>query len=232
LKNDATILPEGSAAAPVSRADIVLHTSAATNVAGAWRATSDATAADGVALWNQNQGAAKIASASASPANYVDLTFEADAGRAYRLWIRGRADDDCWCNDSVFVQFSNSVGANGAAVFRIGTTDATVVNLEDAPGAGVAGWGWQDNGYGTGVLGPLISFNVSGPQTMRIQVREDGFRFDQIVLSSQAYLTTAPGALKNDATILPSGTLSGPTATSSAAPGASERQDVFLLQLR
>jgi len=35
-----------------------------------------------------------------------------------------------------------------------------------------------------------------------VQVREDGYQFDQIVLSSKQYLTSAPGALKNDTTVL------------------------------
>jgi hypothetical protein len=35
-----------------------------------------------------------------------------------------------------------------------------------------------------------------------VQVREDGYHFDQIVLSSQKYLAVAPGTLKNDSTIL------------------------------
>ena len=90
----------------------------------------------------------------------------------------------------------------GNAVARIGSTGSYVINLEDASNAGVAGWGWQDNGYGTGVLGPVVKFAVTGPQTLRLQTREDGFRIDQIVLSSGTYLTSAPGALKNDATIL------------------------------
>ena len=100
------------------------------------------------------------------------------------------------------VQFSSSVDGAGAPIYRIGSTSSTVVNLEDASGAGVSGWGWQDNGYGTNVLGPVIYFAADGTQTLRVQVREDGYTFDQIVLSSQKYLTTAPGALKNDATII------------------------------
>ena len=56
-------------------------------------------------------------------------------------------------------------------------------NLEDCSGCGVSGWGWQDNGYGTGVLGPLIYFSDDGPQTIRMQTREDGLSIDQIVLS-------------------------------------------------
>ena len=50
----------------------------------------------------------KITTASATPANYFELTFNAEAGRGYRLWIRGKADSNNWANDSVFVQFTNS----------------------------------------------------------------------------------------------------------------------------
>ena len=48
-----------------------------------------------------------------------------------------------------------------------------------------------------------VYFATTGPQTIRIQVREDGLALDQIVLSSDRYLTTSPGAFKNDTTILP-----------------------------
>jgi hypothetical protein len=96
------------------------------------------------------------------------------------------------------------VNGSGQAVYRIGTTDSAVVNLEDASGAGLSGWGWQDNGWGVGVLGPEIHFATDGAQTLRIQVREDGLGIDQVVLSAVAYLDSSPGALKNDTTILPS----------------------------
>jgi hypothetical protein len=35
-----------------------------------------------------------------------------------------------------------------------------------------------------------------------IQTREDGVSIDQVVLSSEKYLTTRPGKSKNDTTIL------------------------------
>jgi hypothetical protein len=116
--------------------------------------------------------------------------------------MRGRAERDGWANDSVFVQFSGSTTAAGAPVARIGTTAAFTINLEEDSNRGIEGWGWQDNGYGAGVLGPLVTFESTGPQTVRVQSREDGFRFDQIVLSSEKYLTAAPGASKNDTTIV------------------------------
>jgi len=100
------------------------------------------------------------------------------------------------------VQFSNSVDAAGAPKYRIGTTSGQDVNLEDCSGCGVSGWGWQDNGWGVNVMGPAIYFDRSGPATIRVQVKEDGFSIDQIVLSAGKYLSTAPGSLKNDTTIL------------------------------
>jgi hypothetical protein len=56
------------------------------------------------------------------------------------------------------------------------------------------------------VLGPPIYFQNSGTHTMRVQVREDGLSIDQIVLSPSTYLSRAPGAVKNDNTILVGGT--------------------------
>src|SRR5512134_1087569 len=141
--------------------------------------------------------------AFANPSSYVELAFEAEAATAYRLWIRGRAESNNWGNDSVHVQFSGSVNAGGTPLYRIGTTSSTEGNLEDCSGCGLSGWGWQDNGWGTGVLGPLVYFATTGTQRIRIQVREDGFSIDQIVLSAGTYLNSAPGALRNDATVLP-----------------------------
>src|SRR6185436_2505316 len=149
---------------------------------------NDITAAGGVRLANADAGVAKLASASAAPASYFELRFSVEPGRPYRLWIRGRAQNDSWQNDSTFVQFSGSNAADGTPAFRIGTTSAAVVSIEESSGAGVAGWGWQDNGYGAGVFGPTIAFD-STQQTLRVQVREDGLSIDQIVLSPVTYTT-------------------------------------------
>ena len=183
--------------------DIVLRPGRAATLAGAWAVVSDATAADGLAVRHPNAGAAKLTQALSQPANYFDLTFTAEAGVPYHLWLRGRAQSDSWANDSVFVQFTNSVDQSGTAKYRIGTTSAFEVNLEDCSGCGLAGWGWQDTGWGAGVPGPDVIFASSGTQRMRVQTREDGFTIDQVVLSPQTYLTASPGTLKNDTTIVP-----------------------------
>ena len=181
----------------------MLHpaTNPSLELGGAWRVEADATAADGFKVRHPNAGAAKILVAPVNPTNYFDLTFNALAGRPYRIWVRGKADSNAWANDSVFVQFDGSVDSNNAAMWRMGTTSAAELSLEDCNGCGVAGWGWQDNGWAS--LGPVVYFAADGPQTIRIQTREDGFAIDHIVLSSGTYLTASPGALKNDTTILP-----------------------------
>src|SRR5688572_10785530 len=154
--------------------DIVLSGASSGTRYGRWAIVNDSGASVGAAIRNADAGASKISTALASPSDYFELTFDASAGKAYRLWIRGRAQNDSWGNDSVFVQFSNSVNSSGSAVYRIGTTSAADVNLEDCSGCGLSGWKWQDNGWGSGVLGPVIYFGSSGTQRLRVQTREDG----------------------------------------------------------
>lgn len=184
----------------VGAREIVLYASDATRVAGAWSLVSDATAAGGSRLVNPDVAAAKLGAALASPVNYFEMTFQAQAGVAYHLWMRGKADKNSWANDSAHVQFSGTVTSAGAPIYRIGTTSSTALSIEDGTNAGLAGWGWADDSYG-GFASPLF-FATSGPQTIRVQVREDGLSLDQIVLSAGTYFTTAPGATKNDTTRL------------------------------
>ena len=204
--------------------EIVLYAKNASAIVGNWKVVPDSQAAGGARMWNPDAGAAKMTTPLDTPANYFELTFNAEAGRAYRIWVRGRADADYWGNDSVWVQFSGAVTSTGAPAYRIGTTEGTWLGIEDCSGCGVLGWGWNDNGYG--VLGPLISFATAGAHTIRIQQREDGISLDQVVLSPQLYLTNAPGAAKQDGTILP---LTTTTATASAPPPPLSTTEIVVL---
>ena len=188
---------------PPAPGEVVLYASKAAVIVGAWQIVNDSTAAGGERIHNPNAGAAKLTSPVANPTTYFEMSFYAEAGKPYRLWIRGIAQNNSWANDSLFIQFSNSVTSSGSPTWRIGTTSATEMNLEDCSGCGLSGWGWQDNGWGVGVLGPLVYFGTTGTQKLRIQVREDGMSIDQIVLSPGTYLNSSPGAVKNDTTILP-----------------------------
>jgi hypothetical protein len=193
--------------------EIALLATDASTIQGNWTVEPDTTAAGGARLRNRDAAVAKLPAALAAPTTYFELTFNADANRGYRLWIRGRADANAWTNDSVYVQFSGAVSSTGVPVYQIGSTSATWVGIEDCSGCGLSGWGWQDSGYGTGVLGPLVYFAQSGPQTLRIQQREDGIAIDQVVLSAVRYLTVAPGTTKNDTTIVAVSTTPAPEPT-------------------
>jgi hypothetical protein len=183
-------------------AEIVIYASDVIRMVGDFQRVADATAANGSRLWNPNRFAAKILSAAASPASYAEFTFYAEAGRAYRLWIRGKGESNLWSNDSAFVQFSGTVDATGAPTSRIGTTSSMWYSVEEYSNAGLMNWGWQDNGFGLGVVGPSLYFAQTGLQTLRIQQREDGISIDQIVISPSRYFSLAPGLPKNDATIV------------------------------
>ena len=87
----------------------------------------------------------------------------------------------------------------GASLARIGTTNGLPMILEEGEDAGVSGWGWSDSSWGA--TATPVYFAQSGLQTIRIQQREDGVGWDQLILSSAAK-TTRPGLLKNDTTIV------------------------------
>jgi hypothetical protein len=229
--------------------EVVLYASDANQIAGAWSLVPDATAADGLRMSNRKDKEGKDDESLAHPASYFEIPFQAEAGVAYRLWVRSKVDTNKRENDpvvlnapggkadrnkreadhamlqspagkdgrneheeggrderdddAVLVQFSGSVDPAAAATYRIGTRSATDVNLAVCDRCRFAAWGWRDNGSDVKVLGPAIYFEQAGAQTIRVQMKEDGVSIDQIVLSAEKFLTVAPGAAKNDATIVP-----------------------------
>jgi hypothetical protein len=85
--------------------------------------------------------------------------------------------------------------------YQIGTTSGLLVNLENCYACGMSGWGWQNSSWWLAQPSTFV-FTTAGPHTLRIQVREDGVMFDQIVLSPTMYLSTPPGPVVNDNTIV------------------------------
>ena len=169
---------------------------------GTFEEIEDSTAAGGVRGHDRNLGRPKVTTPSTNPPNKITLGFLADPTQTYKLWIRLKADSNHWSNDSVWVQFTGSTDAQGNPAYRVGTTSGLEVNLEECSGCGVSGWGWEDDGWGAvNRNGVTLRFPEGGGQIV-IQTREDGVSIDQIVLSSEKYLTTRPGTSKNDTTIL------------------------------
>jgi hypothetical protein len=153
-------------------------------------------------LVTPDNGVAHTNNPLASPIDYFDATFSADAGVPYTIWLRIRALNNSKYNDAVWVQFSDA-RAGGAAVHPIGTTSGLLVNLAtDSGAASLNGWGWHNTAYW--LSQPVtVTFANSGTHTLRVQVREDGVQLDQIVLSPNTYLSSAPGGLTNDSHIVP-----------------------------
>jgi endonuclease/exonuclease/phosphatase family metal-dependent hydrolase len=189
-----------AAAAQANSNDVVLYASKAPVRAGTWAVMADSTAAGGYLIQNPDVGAAKLLVPLAKPLNYFEITFPAYAGLQYHLWIRSKSLNNSTSNDSVYVQFSDSVNDAGSAIDRIGTTSAEAVVLQACTGAPESGWGWSDNGWCKS--GKPLYFQTTGTHTLRVQVREDGLSIDQIVLSPQTFLSNAPGKRVTDATVL------------------------------
>ena len=105
-------------------------------------------------------------------------------------------------NDSVWVQFSDAQ-AGGSTVSPMNTTSGLLVNLAtDSTAASLNAWGWQHGAYWLSQA-TTVTFPTTGTHTLRIQIREDGVQFDQIVLSPTTYLNVAPGPAGGDSTIVP-----------------------------
>jgi len=202
-----TLTVSQAAQAPAGVRTIVLYASRGTITGTRWQVLADASAAGGSALVNPDLGQAKIAQGPAiqTPASYVEIPFDAFGGVGYHIWVRMKAGGDSTSNDSIHIQFSDTVTASTSttATLRIGSTSSAEFVLQNgSAGAAPVAWGWTDNGWG--VPGNPIYFagSTSSTHTLRIQQREDGPEIDQIVLSPDTYFTASPGARLNDNTRL------------------------------
>ena len=221
----ATVFAPMFAGAP----DIVLYASDVTTMRGNWARVGGADAAGGQYLASVDKGWAAISAPLAVPTDFFEATFVANANTAYHVWLRLRASGDSKWNDSVWVQFSDARDANGALVAAIGSTSGLLVNLENCYGCGTAGWGWQDKAYWANPAA-TVRFATTGSRTLRVQTREDGVQVDQIVLSASTFLTSAPGQVANDRTIIarPAAGVAGSQpfqGTPAAIPGRIAAQD-------
>ncbi len=201
-------------AATASPGDIVIDARdvPSASIHGSWLTGSDPSSPGGVRLATPDAGFAAAATPLDAPTHYVDVTFDADAATPYTVWLRLQALGNDKFNDSVWVQFSDAL-VDGAPADRIGTPSALLVNLaSNVAASSLNGWGWVNGAYWL-AQPATFTFAQTGQHQLRIQVREDGVAFDQIVLSPAAYLNPhascptscggAPGPFTNDRTIVP-----------------------------
>ena len=198
-------------------ADVVVYAAdvPASAVHGGWNFATDATSPNGIKLTTEATGQSHTGAPLASPADYVDVAFTAAGGVPYTLWLRLAAFNNAKASDSVWVQFFDA-SVNGSPVYAADSASALLVNLaSDASGASNDRWGWANSAYW--LTQPVtVTFAAGGSHTLRIQVRETGVAFDQVVLSPAAYLTAAPGLRTNDTTIVAKPSTAPPPAAPSA----------------
>src|SRR5439155_22365351 len=89
----------------VPHPEIVIYASdiPATAMHGSWTVASDATSPNGVKLVTPDLGWATTEMPVVSPADYVDVTFQADANTSYAIWLRLKALNNSKYNDAVWV---------------------------------------------------------------------------------------------------------------------------------
>lgn len=185
--------------------DVVAYATDATVVRGNWTRTPDGSAAGGQTMAGGDLGWSSVNNPLTNPPDTFELTVNADANTPYHVWVRMRASGDSKWNDSAWLQFSDAVTTSGAAIYPIGSSTGLLLNLEACSGCGVSGWGWVDGAYWLS-QSPIVRFASTGTHTLRVQTREDGVQIDQVVLSPSSWMTTAPGQVRNDATLLPRST--------------------------
>ena len=197
--------------------DVVLYASDVATLRGNWTKASTSGAAGGQSMSSVDNGWSTTSAPLASPADYFEASFSASAGTAYHVWLRLQGANNSKWNESVWVQFGDSTDTNGSALYRIGTTSALLVNLENCSGCGVSSWGWQGGAYWLSQQA-TIKFPTTGSHTIRVQTREDGVKVDQIVLSPVTYLSSAPGGVWNDNTIVPKPSAPAPPPSTTLTP--------------
>ena len=192
----------GTSSAPNPGAqDVVIYASDAMSMHGDWTRATDTTSPNNTKMLTPDDGMTNPNAPLANPVDYVDITFNATANVPYTIWLRMKASANSKFNDSLWVQFSNA-RSNGSPIYQMGSTSGLLVNLAiDSGATTVQNWGWQNDAYWL-TQPTTITFSATGMTTLRVQVREDGVQWDQIVLSPQKYLSSAPGPVSNDNTIV------------------------------
>jgi hypothetical protein len=183
----------------------------ASSTFGLWSLV-DPTAAGGKALWNTDKAKAKISPPLAAPTDYFDVTVNAMAGAISSgcAW----AQSNSLSNDSVSVVQRRGDAFGSPLSHRRGHGRRVI--LQDGTSGSISGWGWAENGFGnfapTSTSGDRDVHTIRAAADRRRLSRSDRAQPD-------LYTRTAPGAGKNDDTILGS-TIAGRPA---AAPPRQNR---------
>ncbi len=124
----------------------------------------------------------------ADPEDFAEFEFDADAGRPYTIWVRGRSLTDDRLSDASWLQFNDAIGTR-----RLGeghTHPKGFGNWLDHFPAGAYAWSSalpQEPPQ-------TVTFAHSGKQRLRLQPRHTTHHIEQIWLSTDQKELPLPGA--------------------------------------
>jgi hypothetical protein len=167
---------------PLHPEEIVLHARDGRVAGEEWKLVADRRASGGAALEAQATTAGLADHPSKRP-SYVEFSCWADAGREYRVWIRGASQPtgDPWTRDYLVLA---SAGAEWNQKCRFfGTSGEAAVML--AGFSKFSGFGWVGGFVENAEPPPLtIKFARPGPQTVRLYAAHPSIRVDAVWLSA------------------------------------------------
>lgn len=87
---------------------------------GSWKKVQDPTADFNPVISDMPDSEVKYNTPSIEPKDYFETEFYAKGRVNYHVWVRMKAQEDLYSNDSIYVQFSDSIGELGNPVYRTG----------------------------------------------------------------------------------------------------------------
>ena len=171
---------------------------------GSWTRATDATSPNNTKMATPDKVSLPTPNGPlAHPDDYVDIPFSATANIPYTIWMRMKPAAIRSSTIHCGLQFSN------AQAERLGDLSGcsrrrrcSSTSRPTAARASVQNWGWQNDAYWL-TQPTRITFPSGGGDDASSAGEEDGVEWDQIVLSPRRYLSSAPGPVSNDSTIVP-----------------------------
>ena len=113
----------------------------------------------------------------AEPSHFADFEFDAEAGKTYHIWLRGRTAGDIM-TDATWLQFDERIGTDTLGPSY--ASDKGFGNWRDRLAAGE--WAWSSSLPQSPPQ--TITFDKGGRHRLRVQLRHGSHQIDQIWLSA------------------------------------------------
>lgn len=114
----------------------------------------------------------------ATPSDYAEFEFEAEAGKLYFIWVRGRSDEPKVEQDQFWLQFDDDIGTRFS---DRGANSLLGYGFWARPWFPAADYSWSSGHFNRAPR--TITFERSGRHRVRLQPRFSGHRLEEIWLT-------------------------------------------------